>query len=189
MMATGAAVVVVDWSSEDGAKEFARNAGAHVVSRDDERYFHLSAARNLGGHVARMEREADFIAFIDADILLPADFICRATLDPGVILHTRESDGGDTQLWGSCIVPGAAWEAVGYNEELEGYGHEDVEFYSHLLSRGLRLGKLDVAGVQTIGHGDDLRHTNYKVKRPRDVKQQREHHITLFRSAWHPDLK
>jgi glycosyltransferase involved in cell wall biosynthesis len=63
-------LVVVDNYSTDGTHEVAESVADVVVQRGPER----SAQRNAGLHMAR----ADWVMWVDADMVLPPDCVCRA---------------------------------------------------------------------------------------------------------------
>lgn len=189
-------IYVVDWSSPDDLLlwlDGLRSDRVHVVSVPGREHFHLSAARNAGGRRA-CEDGARYLAFIDADILLPPDFLrrnwrrieaARCQYGDRFFLQTRslaaECDGGYC-IWGSCIAPATIWEPVQYCEAINTYGHEDNELYSYWLEQGCAHLSLDVAGVRGITHTDEER-VRYYPEDAAGLMTRKQENVALFRGA------
>ncbi len=165
-------VVVVDWDSKDDLHAVIRSQpvtdNLYCTRVDGKQYFHLSAARNAGAQYAIDHLDPEWLVFVDADILLPPDFLStNACLLEGWVseqgfLHTQKTDDGDVQMWGSCIVRATDWQRVhGYDEGIVGYGFEDNDFYERLQVMGLTHHPMHVQGVTTIEHSEELRFANY----------------------------
>lgn len=61
-------VIVVDWNSKDKTREIARRYGCRLVIAEERG---IGRGRNLGAKHAR----GDVLAFIDADVILPPNFV------------------------------------------------------------------------------------------------------------------
>lgn len=163
-------VCIVNWSSPDDLAEYLSSLKVSpyklfCVERQNAKYFSLSGSRNLGADYAARTWRPEFLAFIDADVLLPSDFIKRNLegKKPEKVYYQRNKTyDGDLGMWGSCIVSLEGWEKFKYNEEIDNYGEEDNEFYACLESDGYVKQSLDVTGVKIIQHSDDLRMQYYK---------------------------
>lgn len=164
-------IIVVDDASTDGSKlrlqEWARRGWIRLIER--ERNAGAAAARNVGIEAAR----GDVVVFVDADNLLPSDFLERlvAKYEAGADCVSVESrvvnrsgvvgrfqqathelhygglrNSGYTQCF-SCRRVLA--EKVRFPEELPMCGGDDVEFFERLLEPTTRWAK-DPALV--VGH-------------------------------------
>jgi hypothetical protein len=148
-------VLVVDWSCPDRCGDWveANHPAVKVVRVPGQRHFNVSAARNLGARAS----DAPWLAFIDADILLPDGFAGE------VFPALREQaywrpDNPLPDLAGTVLVGRAAFEAVGgYDEALEGWGTEDGDLYQRLRWAGLCRERFSAQGMEALRHGDEVR--------------------------------
>ena len=151
-------VIVVDFDCPDDtagvvAREF---PAARVVAVKNEPHFDIDRARNLGGEAAGGE----WLAFIDADVLIVPDFHERLApeMRPGVFLRFFPRGRG-TSLFGSCVMRREDFLAVGrYDEVMQGYGGDDQEMYFRLGLAGLQAVAMDFDLVaQVILHDNAAR--------------------------------
>jgi glycosyltransferase involved in cell wall biosynthesis len=155
----GAEVIVVDYDCPQKTREVvARDfPAARVVAVDDAPLFNLARARNLGAAAATSE----WLAFIDADILLVPDFAERIAklMEPGSFHHFKITTRDTVSAHGSCLVRRVDFAAIeGYDEVVDGYGAEDQDFYFRLTLRGLKEEALDFDLIaEIIHHGDAKR--------------------------------
>lgn len=185
-------VYVVDWSSPDGLEPWFRSLdlpNGRLVSVPGKRYFHLSAARNAGGRAA-CRNGADLLAFIDADILIPPDFLYQNLLlaqqafsarGCNFFLQTKKllREGvDDFCVWGSCMAPRQIWEPYQYNENIATYGHEDNELYSLWVENGVTHLPMYVEGVSGLIHGDEDRMRFYaeEIGEMRNIRENNKRH-------------
>src|SRR5690349_18431791 len=113
-------VIVVDFDCPDGtAAAVARDfPAARVVKLEHEPHFDIARARNAGADAATGE----WVAFIDADILIVPDFHARLAprMRPDVFLRFFPRRRG-TSLFGSAVMRRADYLAVGrYDEVMQG---------------------------------------------------------------------
>lgn len=189
-------VYVVDWSSPDGLREWMEQenpARTRLVRVVGQKYFNLSAARNAGGRQACRDG-AGLLAFIDADILIPGDFLsrnweraqsARDLYGDRFFLQTRElieNGNKDPAVWGSCIVPAATWKTHEYNERIESYGMEDNELYSLWVESGVAHLEMYVQGIRSIPHSDEDRMRYYR-EGPRDIERLKRENKSFFRGT------
>lgn len=131
-------VYVVDYGCPDGAADWCdrqREPKLNAVRAVDNTWpFNLSRARNIGLRTAIADG-AEILAAVDADVQLRPWFLRRyagAMLSNGWEL-CKVSAGGtaeDPCFVGTCVVTSRLFMAVrGYDESLEGYGHDDTDFY------------------------------------------------------------
>lgn len=128
-------ILIVDYGDPGNAYRWApllHNliSGIHVLS--DTSVFRPSHARNIGGRLAW----GDYLAFIDADVILKANFItsmiesmCYAGASLAICENGKE-------VIGSCIVTSKAYYAVrGYGEDLTDWGYQDHDFYQRIRQK------------------------------------------------------
>lgn len=182
-------VVVVDWSSPDDLQEYLSSiddSKLHCVRDVSQKYFELSGARNLGGQYLVINNiSVDMLAFIDADVLLPTDFLSKnlaGVRDATSVFYQRNKTlTGDMGIWGSCICPFRAWRDIGYNNNIDTYGEEDNEFYSVMIERGFTRRTLNTEGIEIIQHSDELRMQFYR-ENPEDIPRLKREHKQKFRA-------
>lgn len=181
-------VVVVDWSSPDDLQSYLssfRTMDLMCAEVPDKQHFSLSGARNAGGqYLLDIGLVVDYLAFIDADILLPKDFISKnvVKLTPKTFLQRNKTVLNDMGIWGSCIVPFEAWNEIRYNEDIDTYGEEDNEFYSVLVEKGYNRRALETEGIAIIAHSDKMRMEFYREE-PEDIPRLKREHKNKFRAS------
>jgi len=168
----GVECIVVDYGCPDGAGDWVleTHPGVKVVRVSDDPGFNLARARNLGAAQAQSE----WLAFIDADVLLAPDFFARvsSTLSPG---HYYLPGTNDPNTWGSMLVERSAFLTVGgYDEAIVGWGGEDNDLYEALSLGGVRRAFYRGDLVTPIRHSDAERtqfHGNKDIERARWLNQ------------------
>jgi glycosyltransferase involved in cell wall biosynthesis len=138
-----AEAIVVDYDCPDRTAEVVAREfpAARVVAVTDRPNFAISEARNLGAAAAA----AEWLAFIDADIVIAPDFHARLAprLQPGAF-YRFPPRGRASSLWGSCVMRRDDFLAVGrYDEAMQGYGGDDQDMYFRLALAGLQPQWLD----------------------------------------------
>ena len=152
-------VIVVDDASTDATSPAARAAGARVLRAETHR--NAGGARNLGIEAS----SGDVLAFLDADVVAPADWLARVRAafenDPRVVAVGGSVVNGRPGIWGDLdlylnhsewiggrpsvkgLIPtlGVAYrrEAVGPVRFVETNLGEDASFGAAVLARGGRL--------------------------------------------------
>jgi glycosyltransferase involved in cell wall biosynthesis len=152
-------VIVVDDASTDATSQAARAAGARVLRTEMHR--NAGGARNLGIEAS----SGDVLAFLDADVVAPADWLARVRAafenDPQVVAVGGSVVNGRPGVWGDLdlylnhsewiggrpsvkgLIPtlGVAYrrEAVGPVRFVETNLGEDASFGAAVLARGGRL--------------------------------------------------
>ncbi|MEX2201501.1 MAG: glycosyltransferase [Dongiaceae bacterium] len=158
-------VVVVDYNCpEDTAKTVnERHPEAVVVCVPDVAEFHLADARNIGAAAAT----GDVLIFLDADIVIPADFVARieARIRDDVFFRFPLSEEIRGRS-GSCVVRKRHFERVGgYDDLIRGYGGDDLDLYFRLSRIGVEELPLDESYIESIiPHDPDTRTTFYKAR-------------------------
>jgi len=163
MAQSDAEIVVVDYSCPQHAGAYVREAcpDACVVEVPDRPHFNLADARNMGAASAR----GDILLFCDADTLLADNVTARLAglLEPSSFICFG---GKDNSLRGICAVPREAFDLVeGYDDVIEGYGGEDLDFYFRLQLAGYTSISIDAEGfASSQPHGNELRTAHYRIK-------------------------
>ncbi len=158
-------VVVVDYGDPDGCFEWVTCQKHPQLSvlrvRDDVGEFNLSRARNCGACVAAY----DLIAFVDADALLSEEWLDQAVAP---ILSRRAVvtiPDWPSPACGICVVKRSDFHQVrGFDESLQGWGHEDIDFIQRLRELGA-VARFDSSLIQMIQHSEDLRVRFYANKK------------------------
>jgi glycosyltransferase involved in cell wall biosynthesis len=160
--------IVVDVDCPDGTEAaVARDyPTARVVKLNDGPILNVARARNRGASAATGE----WLIFLDADILVAADFVNRLQplLKPGTIFRFGPSKGRVKGTNGSCILHRDDFAATGgYDEAMECYGGEDNDFYFRLALLGIETEMLDLDLIDAVVPHDDaarVRFTRYRSK-------------------------
>lgn len=185
-------IVVVDWSSPDDLEAYLStipDERVHAAVVPNKEYFSLSGARNAGGdYLCRNNISVDMLAFIDADVLLPVDFLKNNLAEQpsatSCFYQRNKTVAGDLGIWGSCICPFRAWQDIRYNEEIDTYGEEDNEFYSMLIAKGYIRRVLKTEGIVILEHSDEMRMEFYRED-VEDIPRLKKEHKKLFRApSW-----
>lgn len=117
--------------------------------------WNLSHARNIGAK----EAKGNVLVFIDADTILKASFLQYhiSVLEPRMFIC-----GTLHYVSGCCIVWKSDFEeAKGYNEVVEGWGSEDVDFYARLEKLGVRKTHFKLSLIRNMPHSDGTRNEYY----------------------------
>ena len=161
---------LVDYSCPDRAGEWFRShfadaireGRATVVDVLGRPYFEKSKALNAGGREALL-RGAEYVGFLDGDTLLKSGFgswLVEHVRSDRFIIAGSSPDGYDVHcLMGLVIIPSAQYAACGgYDEEMVGWGGEDIEMRLrlHVLHK-LRYRRVPFEFLDYIDHGDELR--------------------------------
>lgn len=162
-------VIVVDYDCPDGTGEWVRAnfPSVQVVKVSNAPFFQLSHARNVGARVAT----ARWLAFFDADVILPNGFFARMSrmLTPGAFFLAKTEAAN---LWGSVIVEREAFVKAGeYDEAITHWGGEDIALYNDLRFLGYAMQTYDAPDMKAIEHGDDER---VKFGRVRDMTRAKQ---------------
>jgi predicted O-methyltransferase YrrM/glycosyltransferase involved in cell wall biosynthesis len=148
--------VVVDYSCPERCGDWveANFPTVQVVRVEGETRFCLSKARNAGLQAIREL----WVCCYDCDIVLDPAFIRTVlpSLRPGYFYQADPLD--DLGTWGTFIGYREDVErGGGYDEIYEGWGDEDVDFFSTLEFSGIQRGTFPASLIRHLPHGDDLR--------------------------------
>lgn len=159
--AGGPPVVVVDYSCPEGAGDWveANHPAARLVRVPGRSRFNASAARNVGARHA----DADWIAFVDSDVVLDRGFVAavRRLLAPGGFYRCRSDDPG---LGGTFVCTRADFERVGgYDEVYPCWGEEDNDLFDAFEFVGLERRPFPAELLRHLPHDDAARTRFYPV--------------------------
>jgi glycosyltransferase involved in cell wall biosynthesis len=155
--------VLVDWSCPEKSGEWAKAQYPQitVVSVPGKKFFNLSGARNIGSKAVT----SDKICFIDCDMKMKPGFADELIkrLKPGCWAQGTVS--GCLGFAGTILCWKEDWKKIGgFDEEMEGWGREDLDFKQRLHRSGLTEVRYDSRFIDHIGHEWDLRVQNYEEK-------------------------
>ncbi|MDO8419516.1 MAG: glycosyltransferase family 2 protein [Rubrivivax sp.] len=149
----GCEVVVVDYDCPQRTEQWVRSTFPQVrtVKVGDAAVFSASKARNRGAEVARGE----WLAFVDADILLSPEFAARlgSLLQAGHYYRPRPAS---PDMHGTFVCSRSDFlELGGYDEAIRGWGGEDVDIYHRIGAFfGRKLIGFPSDWLDFIPHGD-----------------------------------
>lgn len=182
--------VVVDYDCPEGTAAWvgAEYPAVKCVTVADAPHFNIARARNLGARAAN----AEWLAFVDADVLLEAGFAAAVggLLRRGRYFRPRPLA---RETMGCVVCHRGDFHAMGgYDEVLENYGGEDVDLYFRIERSGCVAASFDAALLRPLAHHDDLRtayHEIADVDRSRLVNSVYNHvKYDLMREAGTPSL-
>ncbi len=161
-----AEIVIVDWGSSDADLrqyiDFLGDDRVVLVSRS-EGEFQRSKAWNVGINQA----SAEWVFLLDCDVKVAGPVFA----DPmfGVPnygnFYRPYTDRYLPNLFGCAVVLKEHWQVVGgFNEDLVGWGWEDVNFYRRLAAKGYREVTLPAGQFQPIPHADEERTAHHQAK-------------------------
>ncbi|MBL7002511.1 MAG: sulfotransferase [Gammaproteobacteria bacterium] len=152
---TSSTVFLVDYDCPNQSGEWAHKKynKVNVIKVTKSPEFNLSHARNLGAKPG----SAPWILFIDADILLPENFL--ATIQQKIKpKHFFHGNGIPASTYGTCIIERSAFHlAEGYDVIIRGWGGEDIDLYTRLEALGYTRNKIELQGINVLPHSDEKR--------------------------------
>jgi glycosyltransferase involved in cell wall biosynthesis len=144
----------------------------HVVVVNG-RPFHLTKARNTGARAAQQAGVDDYLLFIDADILVKDAPLLVKSLEtepdyvldsPHAILDRRPGlEGADPEkaergMRGTHFVrPCLFFRIYGYNQQLRGWGYEDLDLFNRYSRTSDRAAFFDRSALRHQAHSDQVR--------------------------------
>jgi glycosyltransferase involved in cell wall biosynthesis len=148
-------VIVVDYGCPQNSGTWVQDnhPQVKVVTVADDPGFCAARARNAGAAAAT----ADWLAFVDADILLSAEFASLVT--SGLAAGSYYiNDAGTWDSYGTCICRKADFVRIdGYDEVFGRLRGEDEDFYFRLRDAGVRHNSFPGYLLSPIQHDDTLR--------------------------------
>lgn len=153
--------VVVDYDCPDQTRLWVAEhfPVVRVVHIGNAPRFNVSRARNLGASAT----SASWLCFIDADILIDANF--GALLAPQLREdHYYRPLPITPEKWGTYLCSRASFaQTGGYDEVIEGWGGEDDDMYRRLETQGCRLAGFPGHLLDSIPHDDEMRTRHYAI--------------------------
>lgn len=117
-------------------------------------YWNLSESRNAGLKLATGDR----LLFLDADTLLHPTFI---EMEVKKLNEKNFGSGLTSPPWNGCgcsfVLKSQFLKVRGYNEAMEGWGMEDMNFYHRMQLEGYNRFEFDPKLISNIPHDDSLR--------------------------------
>ena len=150
---TSSEVIMVDYGCAENSSQWVLSnfPEVKVIKVDDDPFFCLSRARNIGAKNAN----GTHLFFIDADVKIIGNFLANITLENNFFYKVESSDL--YSLNGTCIIPKDTFYKIGgYDEAFVGWGGEDTDLY-YRLKLLLSLYEVDNNFFQPIKHSSDIR--------------------------------
>lgn len=157
-------IIVVDYGDPDKSADYVEELCDHRVRavRHEAEGFNLSHARNLGALAA--SPKADTFLFMDADALMTNDSFLNYHRQKVMVGGSFVTGWGFGDGTGCCMVWRELFSRVrGYNEAVNGWGFDDVDFYWRIEAQGFEQRAFH-NGLKTIKHDDEDRVRFYKDK-------------------------
>jgi glycosyltransferase involved in cell wall biosynthesis len=158
----GCSCVVVDYSCPEQCGVWVEQhyPQVKVVRVANQSFFSLTRARNAGAAAA----DAPWLCFFDADVILSPDFARQVapTLRAGHYYLAQPRKRG---LSGTVICTRDDFRQLGgYDDVIQGWGEDDMDFYSRLLRRGLRPLDFPSQLLTLIEHDNQMRVQHFPIK-------------------------
>jgi glycosyltransferase involved in cell wall biosynthesis len=153
---SNAEVIVVDYGCTQGTRDWvkANYPQVKVVAVDDDAGWNAPRARNLGAAQAK----ADWLCFIDADILLKGDLAAWGLRNLTGGNYYLASPMPDYSAKGTAICETVAFrKSGGYDEACREWFSEDTIFYENLINHGIKEKGFPSNFIKTIQHEDSER--------------------------------
>lgn len=162
-------IIVIDYGCPNNTYKWCESLNNNIIkcavtaSINDE--FNISRARNIGARVA----SGNILFFVDADNILPDQFVANGL----TIISERQLDlccpGIDNLVSGTCFVKSHVWYTMnGYDENMTGWGYDDIDFYNRVEMAGFSYGIWNNNGLKIIQHPDHESTQYYTIKDKRE---------------------
>lgn len=161
-----AEIIVVDWGSSDADLrkyiDFLDDDRIVLVTRDESE-FQRSRAWNIG--IAQASAEWVFLLDCDVKVMGPVFADPMFAVPNYGNFYRPYTDRYLPSLFGCAIVLKEHWQAVGgFNEDLIGWGWEDVDFCRRLVAKGYREVTIPAGHFQPLPHADEDRTAHHREK-------------------------
>jgi len=176
-------IVIVDYESDDDIKPLITDLQSHVIIKHikcrDLPVFNLSHARNIGSNHA----EARWIMYVDIDCKLNPHSLSYIS---DMIVDVEDGYFGavDSRVrkniinGGLMLVPlSAHMDVCGFNENMKGWGFEDIDYRQRLEARGLKWNIFPHTLYECIDHEDSERIGCYDIEK--ELSWTRNRQISL----------
>jgi glycosyltransferase involved in cell wall biosynthesis len=157
-------IIVVDYGDPDKSADYVEEMNDPRVRavRHEAEGFNLSHARNIGALAA--SEKSDTFMFMDADALMTNDSFLNYHRQKVMVEGSFVTGWGFGDGTGCCMVWRELFSRVrGYNEAVNGWGFDDVDFYWRIEAQGFEQRAFH-NGLKTINHDDEDRVRFYKDK-------------------------
>jgi glycosyltransferase involved in cell wall biosynthesis len=183
-------LVIVDYGCPDGTFEWCirlQHPKVRIVRvLDDTLFFNLSRARNIGA----VHAKSDTFAFVDGDVRLKSNWLAIATsplFERTAGLSRPHALQKRFDRYGTCCVLRTVFESVrGYDESLQGWGFEDMDFYRRCQGHTQQC-RFDGQLIDPIPHSDAERVRFYRETRKHESRKQNRLLAATRRSIVNPN--
>ncbi len=157
-------ILIVDWSSKSPVKDIVdryQNGNIILAVVEGKETFNKSKSSNLA-HRLNKFAGSKYLLGIDSDILLNLGFFDKYTIDESSVINGFTPPAFGT--FGTNLTSYDNFKKVnGYNELMDGWGEEDIDFYDRLKIAGITR-KHFVDMIYHLEHSDDKRTENQTEK-------------------------
>lgn len=180
-------VIVVDfncheiWKWDYKDEIFDDRLEIHRIDVADS-HWNLSQARNSGYKFVKGDR----ILFLDADTILHPAFI---EMEVKKLNENTFGSGLTSPPWNGCgcsfVLKSQFLKVRGYNEAMEGWGMEDMNFYHRMQLQGYNHFEFDPKLISNIPHDDSLRNQFHNGEdKYKTLEENNQKHLNgIFKSS------
>lgn len=152
-------IIIVNWYTENKFP-FHNDSRIKLVNVLEDKPYSLSQAKNIAFRLSFFST----IFYFDCDIKVTEKFPKISNIEISEKFFYMGRTEQIDPVNGSLIFTKNQFESVnGFNERLEGYGHEDIDYLERLRKKGYEWRFLP-DGLEHIHHTDVLRGANFEEK-------------------------
>jgi glycosyltransferase involved in cell wall biosynthesis len=164
-------IIIVDYESDDDISSFLKESTSQVsipvlhIRCSNKPIFELAHARNVGANYA----SGKYLFFVDIDTSLPeqaVQFILENMREDNYLAAVDSQTRKEIVNGGLIAVPSILHTGIcGFNEDLKGWGFEDIDYKRRLEKAGLKYSNIPHTMYTCIDHPDDERVQCYEEEK------------------------
>lgn len=182
-------IIVLNYNSKGDLDEYIHtidNTQLKYFKESTEKYFNMSRAKNIGSRLST----SDYILNLDADNFLTEDYITRLLqmLDEDVDIISMTTQKPDTGLGGRLGCKISVFNHLrGYDESLQGWGADDVDFETRAINYGYTIGYVMIVNEDKvcIPQTNTEKSNNYS-KDNKDIFETQKRNRELIKNVYRP---
>lgn len=182
-------IVIVDYESDDDIVPLLTNLSSEVTIKHirctECPIFNLSHARNIGSNHA----DGEWVLYVDIDCMLNASSMSKVG---DIIKNVQDCYFGavdssvrkDIINGGLMLVPlNCHMDICGFNENMKGWGFEDIDYRQRLESHGLKWQLFPNELYKCLDHGDNERIGCYDIEKELSWMKNRQISLETWNSS------